>query len=317
VGDDPDPSVKYDTCVHNAYTYVSCETNWSDTINANEVQIRVQSNGMPNKCWQQNSYTDNTAKYQEIDFRVTWNPTINDNQNYEKEDFASNLATDQLLCSRDRLMTENMPPLTTFVKHGRMFKTDRFAGFSRMNIMIYDGLTDEGRAWDATEGDEQYSYDKCLTRSDPRNGVLYHNTISPCANALGGSTSTKPGNCQGKSCFLNYEYQNGYWSTDQGTYGGFFGLALDGHVIYGPYNLDGELWSCDDLDRCNGFILPDNSYGYASTTFFPYTVGCWGPGPDEKLHIPNCSSFSCGDFAATINFTFSLGLVFTATQLLF
>ena len=79
MGDDPDPAVKYDTYVHNAYTYVSCETNWSDNINANEVQIRVQSNGMPNKCWQQNSYTDNTAKYQEIDFRVTWNPTINDN----------------------------------------------------------------------------------------------------------------------------------------------------------------------------------------------------------------------------------------------
>ena len=67
------------------------------------------------------------------------------------------------------------------------------------------------------------------------------------------------------------------WTDDSDTYGGVYGIALDGHVIYGPYNEDGELWSCEDLDVCNGFFLSDGAYGYASTTFYPYTVGCWGP----------------------------------------
>ena len=52
---------------------------------------------------------------------------------------------------------------------------------------------------------------------------------------------------------------------------------MDGHVIYGPYNIAGELWDWDDVDVCNGFFHTDGSYNYASTTFFPYTVGCWGP----------------------------------------
>ena len=30
------------------------------------------------------------------------------------------------------------------------------------------------------------------------------------------------------------------------------GIALDGHVIFGPYNSNGELWRCDDHDVCNG-----------------------------------------------------------------
>lgn len=57
------------------------------------------------------------------------------------------------------------------------------------------------------------------------------------------------------------------------------GLAKDGHIIVGPYNKDGELWSCDDHDICNGAFLSDNSYAYVMTTTFPYVVGCWGPGP--------------------------------------
>ena len=60
------------------------------------------------------------------------------------------------------------------------------------------------------------------------------------------------------------------------------GIALDGHVIYGPYNADHELWSCDDHDICNGrfFADMDNSYAYVVTQTHPYTVGCWGPGPN-------------------------------------
>ena len=70
------------------------------------------------------------------------------------------------------------------------------------------------------------------------------------------------------------------------------GLALDGHIIVGPYNSQGELWTCDDHDVCNGVYLSDNSYAYAMTYTFPYVVGCWGPGP-QQLYAATCSAKSC------------------------
>jgi len=70
------------------------------------------------------------------------------------------------------------------------------------------------------------------------------------------------------------------------------GLALDGHIIVGPYNEDGELWSCEEHDVCNGVFLSDNSYAYVMTYTFPYVVGCWGPGPDQ-VHLASCSTRSC------------------------
>lgn len=95
------------------------------------------------------------------------------------------------------------------------------------------------------------------------------------------------------------------WSASDGKYGTFYGIALDGHVIYGPYNADNELWGCDDLDVCNGHYLTDGSYGYASTTFYPYLVGCWGAGPTTREHIPGCSTSACGNFANFLNFSLS------------
>lgn len=70
------------------------------------------------------------------------------------------------------------------------------------------------------------------------------------------------------------------------------GLALDGHLIVGPYNSNGELWSCEDHDVCNGVFLSDNSYAYAMTYTFPYVVGCWGPGPNQVAEA-SCTTRSC------------------------
>ena len=84
---------------------------------------------------------------------------------------------------------------------------------------------------------------------------------------------------------------DGITSTDV-PYGTPLGLAKDGHIIVGPYNDKGELWSCEDHDICNGVFLKDNSYAYAMTYTFPYVVGCWGPGPNQ-IHKAECSQNSC------------------------
>ena len=105
----------------------------------------------------------------------------------------------------------------------------------------------------------------------------------------------KPSTCDGDTdCFPDdFSFMLDTWSVDDGDYGSFYGLAKDGHVIYGPYNGDGELWTCDDVDMCNGFTLEDGSYGYASTTFFPYVVGCWGPGYASHDFNPTCTESGC------------------------
>jgi hypothetical protein len=65
-------------------------------------------------------------------------------------------------------------------------------------------------------------------------------------------------------------------------------IAKDGHIIWGPYNSNGEEWDSCDVDLCNGAVI-DGTYGYASTSFHPYFVGCWGPGNDAGCS-QECSS---------------------------
>ena len=40
------------------------------------------------------------------------------------------------------------------------------------------------------------------------------------------------------------------------------GIARDGHLVKGPYNIRGETWKCSDYDACNGRFFEDGSYAY-------------------------------------------------------
>jgi hypothetical protein len=55
------------------------------------------------------------------------------------------------------------------------------------------------------------------------------------------------------------------------------GLAKDGRIIWSPYSSGSTPYAYCDVDVCNG-ITVNNFYGYASTFFSPYTVGCFGAG---------------------------------------
>lgn len=68
----------------------------------------------------------------------------------------------------------------------------------------------------------------------------------------------------------------------------YVGIAKDGYMIIGPYDEDGELFSPSDLDICNGIVIGDVYY-YVTSKMFPYTVGCWGPGPSVTSYAPTCS----------------------------
>jgi len=170
-----------------------------------------------------------------------------------------------------------------------------WAGVGRTNIALYNALALGNLDAVILEGE---TMDLCMSHASPNNYAQHAHSLSPCLNGseLTGSITAKPGACNddGADCFgTDYDFMSTGWSTDDGTYGGNYGLAKDGHVIYGPFNADGETWSCDDIDMCNGFFLADGSYGYASTSFFPYLVGCWGPAYASHDFTPTCTENGC------------------------
>ncbi|KAH8053918.1 arogenate dehydratase [Aureococcus anophagefferens] len=86
------------------------------------------------------------------------------------------------------------------------------------------------------------------------------------------------------------------------------GIALDGHGIYGLYEsyneTSEEQVKPDDLDACNGHThgVPANAtYGvdeaahYHTTSWAPYTVGCFGP----VESVDECKSLYQGDEVET------------------
>ena len=106
-------------------------------------------------------------------------------------------------------------------------------------------------------------------------GRLHYNTWMQYLDAKNSAKGTS-GSCD-----------NGWTINDlpRGAMDSDIGLALDGHRVLGPYNADGELWSADEHDYCNGVYLTDGSYAYVSTTYAPYTVGCWGGNLNSATYL--------------------------------
>lgn len=188
---------------------------------------------------------------------------------------------------------------------------------SIMNVAIFNGLTSDNL--DAIEV-EAKQMDKCLMEAGTKNRTMHVHSVSPCFKTTeeGGtfSITVKPGTCDETdvNCYPTdwTSSQLKGWVAKDGDHGGVFGIARDGHVIYGPYNANNELWSCEDVDLCNGFFHMDGSYGYATTTRFPYVVGCWGPGPaavsGKYVHTfePSCTSNGCPSDNALVSLSLQI-----------
>ena len=174
------------------------------------------------------------------------------------------------------------------------------SGFAFDNLAIYNGLSADDV--DAVEN-EIKSMDKCLAHATGANaGYIHHyHSLGLCMKPSTWTSDTLvPTLCDSNAspdCVNKpFEWALASW-TDKSNFGGEVGLARDGHVIVGPYNADGELWSCEDHDVCNGTFISDGSYVYVTTSTFPYVVGCWGPGATEYSSVAkSCSTNSCSYF---------------------
>lgn len=176
---------------------------------------------------------------------------------------------------------------------------DTWAGIALDNIAIFNALALGNR--DAIET-EAHTLDTCLSHSSPQ-GVLHYHSLGACATTSAlRSTTVVPALCDNNynTCLsAPYTWATNYAFPNTANHGGDFGLARDGHVIKGPYNSNGELWDCSELDMCNGTFIDDGSYVYAPTAKFPHVVGCWGPAPHTNYR-PNtaCTAYAC-DAGAT------------------
>lgn len=70
------------SCTHDYLMCITCFTALTG-----KVRIRVQSNNMPNKCWESSSANPNVGDYVTVDFSTTWNPDMTGIENYTAEDF--------------------------------------------------------------------------------------------------------------------------------------------------------------------------------------------------------------------------------------
>ena len=99
--------------------------------------------------------------------------------------------------------------------------------------------------------------DTCLHSFDE--GFIQYHTISGCLTTT--SSSDVPELCKDQDNDLCLRqpvtYGTDQYSESDYAYAKPVGLAKDGHIIVGPYNSDGELWSCSDHDICNGVFLDD------------------------------------------------------------
>jgi hypothetical protein len=108
--------------------------------------------------------------------------------------------------------------------------------------------------------DNQSYFDHCMSHTNG-DGYYHYHGPSPCVGNTGLQGST-PYRCYSlTSCWGKYmDYINANWPTELTV----FGLAKDGHIIWGPYDDNGDLFDSCDLDYCNGATI-DGVYGYAAT----------------------------------------------------
>lgn len=88
-----------------------------------------------------------------------------------------------------------------------------WAGISRINVAIFNGLA-MGNL-DAVE-EEGETMDGYLSHASPTPFPQHAHSISPCASPTGGSTTVKPGTCDGDddNCFpADFSYMLDGWST--------------------------------------------------------------------------------------------------------
>lgn len=226
-----------------------------------------------------------------------------------------------LLCNLEAAKSTKLPLNSGYTAVSGM--TDTFVGVG-MDGVRFEYPYKQIDRWDDALNPKDYVYyhyekmDLCAGSVNDDNVYSYH-SLSPCLKAY--ANGVAPGLCKEDTVC---DTLGGPWLTAQSiwtntaNHGGIAGIARDGHLIYGPYNDDGELWECEDHDICNGVNFDNDQYAYVGTSTFPYILGCYGPGAIQYYPVDTdcaptstmrCSAINGAAFA-TITFALAVSTLF-------
>ena len=268
-------------------------------------------------------------KSAQIEFTVKWNRSLlNKTKTYGTEYFDTTENITALICDETTTNTANIPADSSFTNVEDSVTLDGIVGLSIDNTLLHNALMTNG---DGTVVDALYNPETAPATDSPvytdlclhqiYNEWLVYRSMGVCMkDSTYTSVTTSPEMCVEEDDCAD-KNQMTEWALDHGFATAVaeepLGIALDGHIIVGPYNEDGELYVCADLDGCNGTFLSDNSYAYVMSRKFPYIVGCWGSASPITTPVEStCSIDACVKSAVSgvVFASSALALVIAATS---
>lgn len=298
----PDGPKEANECTVTRKNCVTCSID-----NAKTVWIHVQSNGLPNHCYGSTKNQDHPKAHQ-MDFTVKWNENmLNKTWRYSESDVNSSDKLTALLCNVATTAPSSIPADRSY-KANANFKDaaelDGVVALAMDNSFIWRPVDNLGGK--VRDGllvvpgyDPRPTTDMCLHQINGTK-VLSTRSYGTCMKPSSYTSIVDSPFMTDSVDATKQETHLAKWARNTSFPSSAkaepMGIARDGHIIVGPYNSKGELYSCEDLDICNGTFLDDNSYAYVMTATFPYVVGCWG---GRAWHITHKLNDSCSQNVCT------------------
>jgi hypothetical protein len=189
--------------------------------------MRIQSNGLPRFC----PNSPNTISEQNLDFSVTFNPTVTVSS--LNQNLTTSSALSQAICNINE--EQSAPTTANLVNYGTT-TLNTVAGISVDGVAILDvnSLNDVDPFYPAG-GSPAESVDACLGHPNGNNIYHYHIASGCAVNPPSGTISSCAGTSSCASNLASYSISlfNSYRTLT------VIGIAKDGHVIYGPYDSSG------------------------------------------------------------------------------
>lgn len=213
-------------------------------------QIRVQSNGLPNKCFHS---PDTQIVEQNIDFTVNWNSNVSLTSFRVDVENETQLYSDTV-CDWSKTHQNNVPSVSGFTVAANAVVPVRMTTMALDGVPVYSGLNEETNSdvFYPSAGDP-IQVDSCLGNTDT-NGLYRYRYASPCLQpgfSVGG-TGTICERCK-------TDFKDEIIPRMLTPAGDFFtvGLSKDGRVVYGPYDTSRRKYDGCDVDVCNGYLQRD------------------------------------------------------------
>jgi len=248
-------------------------------------KIRVQTNNLPDHC-----VKSTQLKEQNFDYEVPFNPKKT--YGVWDVDLDTQHKLNMHVC---RIVKQHDPVALGIVENGDD-ESKNAMGFALNGVAFqFANQIQEDPVFPITEANEQ-PLDMCLghNQQNSPSGMYHYHDVSPCLNSAFLDDKTM------ESCKDNVACASDpvAWSLSgfTGTTKTVIGIAKDGHVLYGPFDENGDVWETDEVDACNGAWSSDqdkSDYFYVATRWHPYLVGCLGPSNfpqnDDPALFANCS----------------------------